>query len=216
MQKDYHIAIVGATGAVGVELLRVLERRAFPVKRLRPLASARSAGRDVSVSRAKRSRSRNCAQIRSTEIDLAFFSAGGDISRKYAPIARDGRRGRDRQFLRLPHGTRTCRSSFRRSTAHDVRQHRGIDRESELHHCGGADGALSAAPRVRGAARFRRELPGCFRQRRARDRRIASARSKRPPTATPLVAGGLSASDRLQRAAARRFVSARTATPRKK
>ncbi len=48
MQKSYHIAIVGATGAVGMELLGVLERRAFPVKTLRPLASARSAGKSVS------------------------------------------------------------------------------------------------------------------------------------------------------------------------
>ena len=45
MKKSYHIAIVGATGAVGIELLSVLERRGFPVKTLRPLASARSAGK---------------------------------------------------------------------------------------------------------------------------------------------------------------------------
>ena len=45
--KSYHIAIVGATGAVGAELLRVLERRGFPVERLLPLSSSRSAGRTV-------------------------------------------------------------------------------------------------------------------------------------------------------------------------
>src|SRR2546421_11827331 len=47
-KKSYHVAIVGATGAVGDELLRVLERRAFPVERLVPLCSERSAGNNVS------------------------------------------------------------------------------------------------------------------------------------------------------------------------
>ena len=46
--KSYHIAVVGATGAVGAELLGVLERRAFPVGRLLPLSSSRSAGKVVS------------------------------------------------------------------------------------------------------------------------------------------------------------------------
>ena len=45
--KGYHIAVVGATGATGTELLRVLERRSFPVASLRPIASARSAGKLV-------------------------------------------------------------------------------------------------------------------------------------------------------------------------
>ena len=85
--KRYHIAIVGATGAVGAELLQVLERRSFPVERLLPLSSSRSAGKTVSF---------RGAQIAAEElspesfrgIDLAFFSAGGEISRQYAPIAR--------------------------------------------------------------------------------------------------------------------------------
>ena len=47
-KKSYHVAIVGATGAVGEELLRVLERRSFPVERLLPLCSERSAGTAVS------------------------------------------------------------------------------------------------------------------------------------------------------------------------
>jgi len=47
VKKEYHIAVVGATGAVGAELLRVLERRNFPVLNLRALASRRSAGKKV-------------------------------------------------------------------------------------------------------------------------------------------------------------------------
>ncbi len=88
VRKSYRIAIVGATGAVGAELIDVLRRRAFPVKHLRLLASARSAGRsmpgpteNVQVEELKEDSFR--------DVDLAFFSAGGDISRKFVPLARE-------------------------------------------------------------------------------------------------------------------------------
>src|SRR6476660_631803 len=82
----YHIAVVGATGAAGTELLRVLERRSFPVASLRPIGSARSVGKSVQF----------CGDSIPVEkldagsfgkIDIAFFSAGGDVSRSYVPIA---------------------------------------------------------------------------------------------------------------------------------
>jgi len=82
----YHIAVVGATGAAGTELLRVLERRSFPVASLRPIGSARSIGKSVAF----------CGDSVPVEkldagsfekVDIAFFSAGGDVSRKYVPIA---------------------------------------------------------------------------------------------------------------------------------
>jgi aspartate-semialdehyde dehydrogenase len=85
--EGYHIAIVGATGAVGAELLDVLERRGFPVGRLLPLSSRRSAGKTVSFCDAEIP----AQELSSTSfdgIDLAFFSAGGEISRRYGPIAR--------------------------------------------------------------------------------------------------------------------------------
>ena len=87
MKKAYHIAVVGATGAVGSEFLRVLERRSFPVASLRALSSARSAGKQV------RFHDEPIAieelNDRSFEkIDIALFSAGGEIARRYAPIAR--------------------------------------------------------------------------------------------------------------------------------
>jgi len=84
--KKYHVAIVGATGAVGQELLRVLERRNFPVASLRPISSARSAGKSVRF----RDESVPVQQLDGglfEKIDVAFFSAGGEISRKYVPIA---------------------------------------------------------------------------------------------------------------------------------
>jgi aspartate-semialdehyde dehydrogenase len=85
--KDYHIAIVGATGAVGAELLAVLERRGFPVKVLLPLSSGRSAGKTVRF-RKTEIVAQELSQESLEGIDLAFFSAGGEISRRYVPIAR--------------------------------------------------------------------------------------------------------------------------------
>src|SRR5881394_505155 len=84
--KKYHVAIVGATGVVGQELLRVLERRNFPVASLRPISSARSAGKSVRF----RNESVPVQQLDEDsfeKIDIAFFSAGGEISRKYVPLA---------------------------------------------------------------------------------------------------------------------------------
>jgi aspartate-semialdehyde dehydrogenase len=87
-KKSYHVAIVGATGAVGEELLRVLERRAFPVGRLLPLCSERSAGKSVSF-RGEEISAQELSPESFKGIDLAFFSAGGNISREYGPIARE-------------------------------------------------------------------------------------------------------------------------------
>jgi aspartate-semialdehyde dehydrogenase len=84
--KGYHIAVVGATGAVGQEILRVLEQRNFPVASVRPISSARSAGKSVRF----RDEPVSVQQLKEhsfEKIDVAFFSAGGEISRKYVPIA---------------------------------------------------------------------------------------------------------------------------------
>ncbi len=86
MGKKYHVAIVGATGAVGVELLRVLERRAFPVADLHLLASPRSAGKKLNF----RGEERVVGVLDEDSfagIDLAFFSAGSETARQFAPIA---------------------------------------------------------------------------------------------------------------------------------
>jgi aspartate-semialdehyde dehydrogenase len=87
MNKSYHVAIVGATGAVGAELLNVLERRSFPVAGLRLLASSRSAGRLIEF-RGKSVAVEELSEQSFDNIDIAFFSAGGDISRRYVPVAR--------------------------------------------------------------------------------------------------------------------------------
>src|SRR5438876_5599646 len=84
--KGYHIAVVGATGAAGTELLRVLERRNFPVASLRPIGSARSAGKSVRFREEPISVQKLCDRS-FDKIDIAFFSAGGDVSRNYVPMA---------------------------------------------------------------------------------------------------------------------------------
>ncbi|MEO5721978.1 MAG: aspartate-semialdehyde dehydrogenase [Chthoniobacterales bacterium] len=88
MGKSYNIAIVGATGAVGAELLDVLTRRAFPVGKLRLLASARSAGQRLRF-RDEEFSVEELQEDSFAGIDLAFFSAGGDLSRKFVPLAVD-------------------------------------------------------------------------------------------------------------------------------
>ncbi|HJO09211.1 MAG TPA: aspartate-semialdehyde dehydrogenase [Verrucomicrobiota bacterium] len=86
MREDLHIAIAGATGAVGVEMIKVLERRNFPVGKLTPLASARSVGKTVTF------RGEDIPVLELTEnsfegVDIVLFSAGGGTSMKFAPVA---------------------------------------------------------------------------------------------------------------------------------
>lgn len=86
MSKNLHVAIVGATGAVGVEMLRVLEKRDFPVGKLRLLASARSAGKPLPF-RGEEVRVEALGPSSFEGVDVALFSAGGGISREFAPFA---------------------------------------------------------------------------------------------------------------------------------
>jgi aspartate-semialdehyde dehydrogenase len=86
MSKKYHVAIVGATGVVGIELLRVMERRKFPVADLRLLASARSAGRKLEF-RSREFSVETLGPDSFAGIDLAFFSAGSGIAKQFAPLA---------------------------------------------------------------------------------------------------------------------------------
>ena len=80
------IAVVGATGAVGVEILECLAKRRFPHSRVRALASARSVGKQLKFGNDS-IEVEELTEASFDGIDLALFSAGGSISRKYAPIA---------------------------------------------------------------------------------------------------------------------------------
>ncbi len=83
---SYTVAVVGATGAVGREMLSTLERRNFSVKRLIPLASARSAGKSVTFL-GKQVVVQELRPESFAGVDLALFSAGSAASLEYAPLA---------------------------------------------------------------------------------------------------------------------------------
>ena len=86
MNRNPHVAVVGATGAVGVEMIKTLEKRNFPAGRLTLLASARSVGRTLKFRREEIA----VAELTKESfkgIDLALFSAGGNISKEFAPLA---------------------------------------------------------------------------------------------------------------------------------
>jgi aspartate-semialdehyde dehydrogenase len=80
------VAIVGATGAVGIELIRCLEERRFPLAELRLLASARSAGRSLAF-RGQPLPVRELKEDSFRGVDIALFSAGGSISKRFGPLA---------------------------------------------------------------------------------------------------------------------------------
>jgi aspartate-semialdehyde dehydrogenase len=86
MSKNLHVAIVGATGAVGIEMMKTLEKRKFPLAKLTLLASARSAGKTLPFKGAEIP----VEELKETSfagVDVALFSAGAGISRKFAPFA---------------------------------------------------------------------------------------------------------------------------------
>ena len=86
MERGYHVAIVGATGAVGLELLSILEERQFPVAQLSLLASKRSAGRTLVFAGEERSVQELTEQAL-TGVDFALFSVSASISKAMAPAA---------------------------------------------------------------------------------------------------------------------------------
>jgi len=88
MSKKYNVAVVGANGAVGEEILRVLEELDFPIKKLVPLASSRSAGNTVEFNSKQVMIKELTSDIfEKEEIEIALFSAGGSVSAKYAEDA---------------------------------------------------------------------------------------------------------------------------------
>jgi aspartate-semialdehyde dehydrogenase len=80
------VAIVGVTGAVGAEFIATMDKRNFPVRKLKALASARSAGRTIDF-RGEKVAIEELTERSLEGVDIALFSAGGGISRKFAPAA---------------------------------------------------------------------------------------------------------------------------------
>ncbi len=86
--RKYNVAVVGATGAVGEEIFRVLEEQKFPINQLLPLASKNSVGKEIEFF-GKHYKVQELTNdiFDKEEIDIAFFSAGGSVSAKFCPIA---------------------------------------------------------------------------------------------------------------------------------
>ncbi len=164
MNRNPHVAVVGATGAVGIEMIKTLEKRHFPVGKLTLLASARSVGKKLKF-RGQEIAVQELTKDSFAGIDIALFSAGGGISKEFAPLA--AKAGcvvvdnssafwmDDLVPLVIPE-----------INPGDVPQTSRHYRKPELHHRHHPDGALPVAPGVRRPARFRLQLPGRVRHRR--------------------------------------------------
>ncbi len=85
-RKEYNVAIAGATGAVGIKMIDVLEKRDFPVKNLKLLASASSIGKKIAY-RGKEIFVEKLTKDSFKEVDIALFSAGASVSREFIPSA---------------------------------------------------------------------------------------------------------------------------------
>ena len=85
-EQGFNVAVVGATGLVGETMVEVLEERDFPVRKLFALASERSLGKSVNF-RGRRHPVGDLAQFDFSEVDIALFSPGAEISRVHAPRA---------------------------------------------------------------------------------------------------------------------------------
>lgn len=86
MSKTYDVAVVGATGAVGETMMNVLAERNFPVGKLYPLASCRSAGKEIEF-KGKTYVIEDLADFDFSKVQIGLFSAGGSISEEFAPKA---------------------------------------------------------------------------------------------------------------------------------
>ncbi|WP_299788382.1 aspartate-semialdehyde dehydrogenase [uncultured Shewanella sp.] len=86
MSQEFNVVVLGASGAVGQTMIEILEERNFPVANLYPLASSRSAG-DTVTFHGKQVEILDVDTFDWSQAQLGFFSAGGDVSAKWAPIA---------------------------------------------------------------------------------------------------------------------------------
>src|SRR5437763_16366701 len=124
LMRGQHIAVVGATGVAGSELLRVLEKRNFPVASLRPIGSARSTGKSIRFNE-KSVPVEQLGEKSFEKMDIVFFCAGGDVSRRYVPLACQADAiaiDKSSAFRMEPH----VPLIIPEINADDVRRHRGI------------------------------------------------------------------------------------------
>ncbi len=86
MSREFDVAVVGATGAVGAVMLSILDERDFPVRHVYPLASSRSAGKRVEF-KGRQLRVENLEEFDFSKVHIGLFSAGASVSKVHAPRA---------------------------------------------------------------------------------------------------------------------------------
>ena len=106
----YRVAVVGATGNVGREMLNILAERQFPVDEVAAVASARSTGDVIDFGDSGQElKVKNLEHFDFAGWDMALFAAGSEVSKVHAPARRPGRLHGDRQQLAVSAWTRTSR-----------------------------------------------------------------------------------------------------------
>ncbi len=158
MNKKPHVAVVGATGAVGVEMIKTLEKRNFPVSKLTLLASARSVGKKLKF-RGEDVAVKELTKDSFAGIDIALFSAGGGISKEFAPIA--AKAGcvvvDNSSAFRMDDSVPLVVPEI---NASDVKSAQRDHCEPELHHGDHVHGAVSSSQGVQLQTHFCVQLPG--------------------------------------------------------
>ena len=86
MSQAFNVAVLGATGLVGQTMIEILEQRKFPIAKLYPLASKRSAGGTITF-KGEEIEVLDAAEFDWTQVQFGFFSAGGSVSAEFAPKA---------------------------------------------------------------------------------------------------------------------------------
>ena len=86
MSQAFNVAVLGATGLVGQTMMDLLAERNFPINQLFPLASSRSAGGTITF-KGKEIEVLDADKFDWSQAEFGFFSAGGSVSEKFAPIA---------------------------------------------------------------------------------------------------------------------------------
>ena len=119
-----NVAVVGVTGAVGQEFLKLLDQRNFPGKNYKFLASARSAGKTLTF-KGTQYTIEELNEDSFDDVDIALFSAGGSISKKFCPIAAQAGAVAVHPFAHLRGGGKL---------GHDLRI--PVDDPGEIHHLG--------------------------------------------------------------------------------
>ena len=198
-RMGYRVAVVGATGNVGREMLNILAEREFPVDEIVALASRKSLGTECSFGD-KTLKTLDLDGFDFAGWDIALFAIGSDATKKYAPIAAKAGLRRHRQLVALP--LRPGRAADR--ARGEPRRDRGLrpqehHRQPQLLDRADGGGAEAAARPRADQARRRRDLPVGLRRRQGGDGRALAADQGHLRPRAGGRAQGLPEADRLQR-----------------